>query len=89
MRIVNCTNVFTYGSGFYSFFDNYDQQCLDTESCNANIIDVSDSTDIFLWAASTKACSFMVTYNGYGVIAEAENDAGFCETIVLFEAVNT
>ena len=87
MRIVNCSYVITYGSGFYSFFDNYDQQCLDTESCQEGIIDVINSTDIYLWAASTKASSFMVTYDGYGVVSEADNDAGFCETIVLFEAV--
>lgn len=73
----------------YSFFDNYDQSCLDTEDCNENMIDVIDSTNIFLWAASTKASSFMVTYNGYGVVGEANNIAGFCETIVLFEAVST
>jgi glucan 1,3-beta-glucosidase len=61
---------------------------LDTESCQQNIIDVQDSQDIYIWAGATKASSFMVTYNGYGVVAEADNDAGFCETFVLFEAVN-
>ena len=89
LRIVNSTNVFTYGSGYYSFFDNYDQTCLDTESCQRNIIDVVGSRDVYLWAVSTKASSFMVTYNGYGVVGEANNVAGFCETIVLFETVGS
>ena len=38
-----------YGGGLYSFFENYDQTCLATESCQENMVSLECSSDVFLW----------------------------------------
>jgi glucan 1,3-beta-glucosidase len=87
LRIVDSTNIFIYGTGMYSFFDNYDSGCLDTESCQENMIDITNSTDIYMWAVSTKASTYMITFDDQGIVPQSPNQDTFCETIVLFEAV--
>ena len=39
VRVINSTNLFTYGSGLYNFFENLNYACLDTESCQERMID--------------------------------------------------
>ncbi|KAI9844659.1 MAG: hypothetical protein M1838_002078 [Thelocarpon superellum] len=41
LRIIDSSDVFLYGAGLYSFFDNYDQTCLATESCQLDMVDVT------------------------------------------------
>jgi glucan 1,3-beta-glucosidase len=39
LRIINSTNVFTYGAGLYNFFENWDSACLDNEDCQERMVD--------------------------------------------------
>ncbi|ERS95898.1 hypothetical protein HMPREF1624_07432 [Sporothrix schenckii ATCC 58251] len=82
LRIINSTDVFVYGAGLYSFFDNYDQTCLDTESCQDNIVSV-ESSQAFLYGLSTKASVNMVNVNGVSVAKDANNRNNFCATLAL------
>lgn len=67
----------------YSFFENYDQDCLDTESCQDNIVEVDCSTT-YLYGLSTKASKNMITSGGKGLIPQDENRSNFCSTVALF-----
>lgn len=33
LRVLHSQDVYIYGAGFYSFFNNYDQTCIGDESC--------------------------------------------------------
>jgi len=83
LRIVNSDDVLVYGAGLYSFFDNYSQTCLDTESCQDNMVDLEDST-VWLYGLSTKASTNMVTLNGASAAKDSDNRNNFCATIGLF-----
>jgi len=85
LRIVNSTETYMYGGGLYSFFDNYDQTCLLTESCQDNMVDIECSDSIYLYGLSTKASTNMVTVNGASAALQSDNVDGFCQTIALFE----
>lgn len=85
LRIFASSDILVYGAGLYSFFDNYDQTCLATESCQVNMVSIECSTAIYLWALSTKASTNMVTVDGTGVVNESDNMSNFCQTIALFE----
>lgn len=85
LYITNSNNVLSYGAGLYSFFNNYDQGCLLTESCQQNIVGVMNSSAIYLYNLNTKASSAMVTIDGVGVVSGQPNLDTFCQTIVLFE----
>jgi glucan 1,3-beta-glucosidase len=89
LRIYASSDILVYGAGLYSFFDNYDQTCLATESCQENMVSIECSSDIYLWALSTKASTNMVTIDGKGVVPQADNRDNFCSTIAFFEEVGS
>jgi glucan 1,3-beta-glucosidase len=86
LRILDSSDVFIYGGGLYSFFDNYGQTCLDTESCQENMVEV-DCSEVYLYGLSTKASTNMVTSAGQGLVPQIDNRSNFCSTIALFEQV--
>jgi hypothetical protein len=86
LRIVSSSNVLVYGAGLYSFFDNYDQTCLATESCQDNMVSVeSCSGNVQLWGLSTKASTNMVSLDNVAAVPQKDNRSNFCSTIALFE----
>ncbi|TAQ87041.1 hypothetical protein B7494_g4617 [Chlorociboria aeruginascens] len=85
LRVVDSENVFVYGAGLYSFFDNYDQTCLDTESCQDNMVDLENSSSVYLYGLNTKAATNMVTVNGASAALQSQNANNFCATISLFQ----
>lgn len=89
LRIVDSEDVFVYGAGLYSFFDNYSQTCLSTESCQDNIVSLENSSGIHLYSLSTKAATNMVTVNGASAALDSDNRNNFCATIAYFEEVDT
>ena len=88
LRVIGSSDILVYGAGLYSFFDNYKQDCLATESCQDNMVDVQCSTNVHLWGLSTKASTNMVTLEGgKAVVPQKDNRSNFCSTITLFEDV--
>jgi glucan 1,3-beta-glucosidase len=85
LRIVNSENVLLYGAGFYSFFDNYSQNCLATESCHVNMVSIEQSRKTYIYGLSTKASNNMVTLNRAPVVLQADNRDNFCSTIEFFQ----
>lgn len=87
LRIVDSSDVLVYGAGLYSFFDNYDQVCLQTESCQTNMVQVDRSSNVYLFALSTKASVNMVTDgSGSGLVKDSDNRSNFCATVALFRS---
>lgn len=85
VRVLNTENLYIYGAGLYSFFENYGQKCLDPESCQLNMVEV-DCSDVHIYGLSTKAAVNMVTSsNGDSLVPEDENESNFCSTVALFE----
>jgi glucan 1,3-beta-glucosidase len=85
LRVLDSSDVYMYGGGLYSFFDNYKQECLNTESCQENMIDIQCSENVWLYGVSTKASVNMVTVNGQSQALGLDNDNNFCQTVALFE----
>ena len=84
LRVLNTKELYVYGAGLYSFFDNYNQSCLHSESCQLNMVEV-DCSDVSLFGLSTKASTNMVTSsNGQALVPMSENKSNFCSTIGLF-----
>ncbi|RAL05308.1 exo-beta-1,3-glucanase Exg0 [Aspergillus ibericus CBS 121593] len=85
LRVLNSTETYVYGAGLYSFFDNYSQTCLDTESCQENIVEV-DCSDVHIYGLSTKASTNMITSSsGDSIVPQEGNESSYCSTIALFE----
>ena len=85
LRIYNSTYIYNYGAGLYSFFNNYDQGCLLTESCQEFMVSVEESEAIYLYALSTKAATTMVAVDQVAIVPESDNEDSFCQTVAIFE----
>ena len=85
LRIVDSEDIFMYGGGLYSFFDNYSQDCLLTESCQTNMVDIECSTGVYLFGLNTKASTNMVSVNGQSAALQSDNANWFCQTIAVFD----
>ena len=89
LRVVDSDNIFVYGAGLYSFFDNYSQVCLDTASCQDNMVSIESSTGIHMYGLSTKAAVNMVTLDGQSAALDKDNRNNFCAAISYFEVAGT
>ncbi|KAL8957404.1 MAG: hypothetical protein Q9183_006069 [Haloplaca sp. 2 TL-2023] len=88
LRIVNSKDIHIFGAGLYSFFENYAQTCLATESCQEDMVSLECGNEgVYLWGLSTKAATRMVTVDGVGVVEQGDNRSNFCSTLVVFEEV--
>lgn len=83
LRVVNSSGVTLMGGGLYSFFENWGQTCLNTESCQENMVSIERS-QVRLFGLSTKASTNMVTTPG-GIVPQADNRNNFCSTLAFFE----
>ncbi|KAL2141630.1 hypothetical protein VTI28DRAFT_2176 [Corynascus sepedonium] len=86
VRAVESKDIFIYGAGVYSFFDNYAQECLETQSCQANIISLEGGSEVHFYALSTKASVNMVTVDGAAAALDSDNRNNFCATLALFSS---
>ncbi|EON62205.1 hypothetical protein W97_01425 [Coniosporium apollinis CBS 100218] len=83
LRVIDSSDFLLYGGGLYSFFENYNQDCLRTESCQANMVSIEGSANnVHLFGLSTKASVNMVTRNGVGQVFDRDNRSNFCGTIM-------
>lgn len=85
LRIVDSSDVYMYAGGLYSFFNDYEQTCLGTESCQENMVDIECSTNVYLYGLTTKATTNMVTVNGQSEALGSDNMNLFGATLALFE----
>ncbi|KAF2266470.1 pectin lyase-like protein [Lojkania enalia] len=84
IRIIDSESIWSYGSGTYSFFRDYDQTCVPGQNCQKDIIELENSSNINLFALSTKASENMVTSGGVGLALDSDNRSNFCATLAIF-----
>ncbi|KAK7526327.1 glycoside hydrolase family 55 protein [Phyllosticta citriasiana] len=85
LRIIDSSDVMIYGGGLYSFFENYNQDCLATQSCQTDMISLEGTnSNIIMSTISTKAAVNMITVEGNGVVLDKDNRNNFCANIVQY-----
>ncbi|KAK5945682.1 hypothetical protein PMZ80_002889 [Knufia obscura] len=85
LRILDSTDIYMFGGGLYSFFDDYKQDCLDTESCQTSMIDLQCSSNVFLYGFVTRATTNQLDVNGQPAVLEADNTNLFGSTVLLYQ----
>lgn len=84
LRVINSSDFYLLGGGLYSFFDNYQQQCVADNNCQDNMIDIQSSPNIHLFGVSTKASINMFTVNGAPMAQDKDNRNNFCAAVAAF-----
>lgn len=84
LRIISSSNIYTYGAGLYSFFNSYNQECLDSESCQDDMVEIIKSTGLWFYNFITKASTNSISPRGGRAVPQSENHFGFGSTIVAW-----
>jgi glucan 1,3-beta-glucosidase len=79
------SNIYVYGAGLYSFFQNYGQDCIGSNTCSANMVHTQSSSNINLYALSTVGTKNMVTKDGVAQVSGDDNRSNFASTIALWQ----
>ncbi|KAH7303156.1 pectate lyase superfamily protein-domain-containing protein, partial [Stachybotrys elegans] len=83
LRVLNSRDVLIYSAGMYSFFWNYDQACLDDETCQQRLVETSYTERLWLFNVFTKGSMEVFTPRG-GIpptLQSDENQFGFTTEI--------
>ncbi|KAJ5974954.1 hypothetical protein N7481_008661 [Penicillium waksmanii] len=87
LRVLDSTNIFVYGAGLYSFFDNNDASCSAQDSgrsCQNSIFSIEGSSSISVYNLNTVGSDSMVDIKGTSVAKQSDNANVFNENIALF-----
>ncbi len=83
LRIVNSKNILVYGTGMYSFFNNYNQDCVGTRNCQQNMIHIQGS-QVDMYTVNTANSVSMILDDGVGTVAGSDNENWFCDTLAFY-----
>ncbi|KAH8117300.1 exo-beta-1,3-glucanase [Phellopilus nigrolimitatus] len=84
VRVNNSQNILVFGAGLYSFFQNYNQACLDSNSCQTQIFDIDSVSTIDVYSLSTVASTFQLSVSENGIINQAANRNGLQSTVTAW-----
>ena len=80
--ITGSSGVLIYGAGLYSFFDNWGQDCLNTDNCQTNIFEVDNSQGVSVFALTTIGTVNMITANGNSQALASDNKNNYGSTVL-------
>ncbi|KAB8225907.1 pectin lyase-like protein [Aspergillus novoparasiticus] len=84
LRIVDSNSIYSLGAGLYSWFSDYNQDCLETENCQERSVQIEQSTDIWLYNLITKATVEMVSPTGETPTYAKDNVNGYISSILAW-----
>ncbi|KAI0013546.1 putative Exo-beta-1,3-glucanae [Xylariaceae sp. FL0662B] len=88
LRVVDSSDVFVYGAGLYSFFNNYNVSCSQENStvdCQPQIFSVEDS-EVSVFNLNTVGTTKMITVDGKDVANAVDHPDGFVDTVAVFKS---
>ncbi|KAH7912071.1 glycoside hydrolase family 55 protein [Hygrophoropsis aurantiaca] len=80
LYVQNSQSIVVYGAGFYSFFQNYTQDCQADKTCQNQIVNVDWDSTVQVYSLSTAGTTYQLSVNEVGVIHESDNPDGSQET---------
>ncbi|EEP79928.1 hypothetical protein UREG_04770 [Uncinocarpus reesii 1704] len=84
LRVLDSTSTYILGAGLYSWFSNYNQDCVKTDNCQDRGVEIEESTDIWFFNLVTKAIVEMVTPKGTRPTYAAENKNGYTSSLLAW-----
>ena len=75
--VQNSNDIIIFGAGLYSFFQNFGQACLDSNSCQSQILSIDTGSTIWVYSLSTLGVTSQLSIGDQGIIPENQNANGF------------
>ncbi|KAL6229017.1 pectate lyase superfamily protein-domain-containing protein [Aspergillus navahoensis] len=84
MRILDSSSVHLLGAGFYSWFSDYSQDCVDKDYCQDRIFQIKQSYNIWIYNLITKAALEMVSPVGQVPTYAKDNKNSFLSSLLAW-----
>ncbi|KAF4153480.1 hypothetical protein CNMCM6069_000690 [Aspergillus lentulus] len=84
LRILDSSSIYVMGAGLYSWFSDYTQDCLVTANCQQRGVEISQSTDTWIYNLVTKGIVEMVSPVNENATLSAANVNGFMSSILAW-----
>jgi hypothetical protein len=90
VRIIDSSTIYLLGTGLYSWFQDYTQTCLNTESCQSHIFNIEQSSDIWIYNLVTKGAVEMISpSNGIATLSSANQNGFTASLLAWLQGTNT
>ncbi|KAF7978685.1 hypothetical protein HWV62_44937 [Athelia sp. TMB] len=86
LYVESSSDIFVFGAGHYSFYQDYNQACLNTTNCQAEIISIDAASSVNLFSVSTVATANSLSVGGSPVIKALDNVDGFQSTFTSWSS---
>ncbi|KAJ3492335.1 hypothetical protein NLI96_g51 [Meripilus lineatus] len=84
LSVQNSQNIIVFGAGLYSFFQNFGQACLNSNTCQSQVLDVDTASTIGVYSLSTVGVTLQLSVNQKGVIPQSANPNGLQSTVTVW-----
>ncbi|GAW13967.1 hypothetical protein ANO14919_033590 [Xylariales sp. No.14919] len=89
LRIIDSSDFFVYGAGFYSFFNNYDTTCSTVEAgenCQSRIASLENASNINIYGLNTIGSLSMLEKDGSSVASWEDNVNVYPANVMLYRS---
>lgn len=86
-RVIGGSNIYLYGSGFWTFFNSGSGDCSANDgNCQENIIDISgDPEELYLYNTNVHSIKNMVVVDGVAVAERFNNPGSWGGVIAAYD----
>jgi len=81
LNVCNCRDILLFGAGLYSFFQDYNQTCIASATCQSQILNIDSASTINVYSLATVATTYQVSVDQVGIVNQANNTNGFSSTV--------
>ncbi|KAJ4001473.1 exo-beta-1,3-glucanase [Lentinula boryana] len=86
VNVVSSTDIIFFGAGLYSFYDDYTQDCLDTMSCQPQLLNIDSGSSVTIYSLSTIGAVYQLSVENTGIINQSDNVDGYQSTVTVWSS---
>ncbi|KAJ7760313.1 exo-beta-1,3-glucanase [Mycena maculata] len=84
--VTSSEDILVFGASLYSFYSNYDQGCLTTESCQSQMVNVDNESSVNIYSLSTIGATWQLSINQATIINQDQNQNGLASTVTSWNS---
>ncbi|KAI0928651.1 hypothetical protein AcV5_006151 [Taiwanofungus camphoratus] len=84
LSVQSSSDITVFGAGLYSFFDNYNQTCLNSSSCQSQILDVDTASSINIYSLATIGVTYQLSVSQQPTVPASVNVNGYQSTMTVW-----
>ncbi|KAH8673406.1 beta 1,3 exoglucanase [Xylariales sp. PMI_506] len=86
LRVLNSQDIYVYGAGLYSFFENYNVVCSNQDDgprCQSEILSIEGTSSVSVYNLNTVGSTWMATIGGNNIAKWTDNENDYVSTVAL------